>query len=314
MGSLCLLYLCGSNSQSLSSIETCNCESWDEECWDDCLSGQFAESNTLPCGKIKACQRHRENPLCKDVPTTIPSRCGDRKTEFSCGLINTYQKYPNHPYCKDVPTTLPRQCRANFKLNVNVYLSSSWRSELSNAHVKAQEVLARASQIFLDDSLDRKILLYPHFIALDQNHIPTAPGLKNWRDSIPREYLKTGTLHMLFTANTTSTGSLGISLHNSICSETNRRASGIIRWNSNTLETAKSFAHDAAHPLGIYDDFKTTSSRSYTCGPGKWEGGPDNQIMNYGSPSSSTWSSCSNYDFKDYYSRVVASDGKFCLN
>ena len=108
--SLCMLYICISYSQSLSSIETCNCESWDEECWDDCLSGQFAESNTLPCGKIKACQKHRENPLCKDVPTTIPSRCGDRKTEFPCGLIIACRKHQQHPFCKDVPTTILLQC------------------------------------------------------------------------------------------------------------------------------------------------------------------------------------------------------------
>ena len=114
--SLCLLYLCGSNSQSLSSIEICNCESWDEECWDDCLSGQFAQSNTLPlCGKIKACQHItcKEDACknaCKDVPKTLPWRCGDRKTEFPCGLIIACRKHQQHPFCKDVPSTLPRQC------------------------------------------------------------------------------------------------------------------------------------------------------------------------------------------------------------
>ena len=164
--SLCLLYLCISHSQSLSSFETCYCESWDEVCWDECLSGKFGESIFFPCAQIRSCQEHRENPVCKDVPTTIPWRCGDRRSEFPCGFIRACQKHQQHPDCKDVPTT----CRststtpfpdwppttspseANFKLNVNVYLSSSWRSELSNTHVKAQEVLAYASKIFVDDS------------------------------------------------------------------------------------------------------------------------------------------------------------------
>jgi len=74
--SLCLLCVCISNSQPLSSIETCNCESWDDVCWDNCLSGgQVAESKSFPCGQIKACQKHLEKPACKDVPTTIPAQC-----------------------------------------------------------------------------------------------------------------------------------------------------------------------------------------------------------------------------------------------
>ena len=85
--SLCLLYLCISNSQSLSSIETCNCESWDEVCWDNCLS----ESRPFPCALIKTCQKHPEHALCKDVPTTIPSRCGDRR------LITTSRPGPTKP-------------------------------------------------------------------------------------------------------------------------------------------------------------------------------------------------------------------------
>jgi len=314
--SLCLLYLCISNSQSLSSIETCNCESWDEECWDDCLSGQFAESNTLPCAKIKACQKFKQHHICKDVPTTFPWRCGDRKTEFPCGWIQACRKHQQHPDCKDVPKTIPVQCNpspsgANFKLNVNVYLSSSWRSELSNAHVKAQEVLAHASQIFLDDSLERKILLYPNFIELDQNHTPSAGGMKNWSESIPSQYLKIGTLHMLLTHNGQTT--LGLSRFNTICDKNNRLAVGIVSWSKDVNTTAQNFAHEAAHPLGIHHDFDITPYRDWTCGPGKFEGGTDNQIMNIGRPRSSTWSKCSNHDFNDYHAKVVANFGKFCL-
>ena len=110
--SLCLLYLCISHSQSLSSFETCNCESWDEVCWDDCLSGQFAESKSFPCAQIRSCQEHRENPICKDVPTTIPWRCGDRRFEFPSGFIKACRKHQQHPNCKDVSTIIPVQCRS----------------------------------------------------------------------------------------------------------------------------------------------------------------------------------------------------------
>merc|ERR1719158_1870759 len=124
--SLCMLYICISYSQSLSSIETCNCESWDEECWDDCLSGQFAQSNTLPlCGKIKACQHITCKDACKDVPKTLPWRCGDRKTEFPCGLIIACRKHQQHPFCKDVPSTLPRQCTTPDAVNCEW---STWSS------------------------------------------------------------------------------------------------------------------------------------------------------------------------------------------
>ena len=102
--SLCLLYLCISHSQSLSSIETCNCESWDEVCWDDCLSGQFAESFSFPCAQIRSCQKYLQNPACKDVPTTIPLRCGDTRSEFPCGLIRACRKRQHYqnPRCKYV--------------------------------------------------------------------------------------------------------------------------------------------------------------------------------------------------------------------
>ncbi len=99
-----------------------------------------------------------------------------------------------------------------------------------------------------------------------------------------------------------------------------RNANGIIQWYSNAIETAANFAHDAAHTLGMFHDFdspsdwpgRTFSPRNWTCGSAKTEGG--GQIMNYGTPRQTTWSSCSNYDFKEYYEKIVQSNGKFCLN
>jgi len=77
--SLCLLYLCISYSQPLSS--KCNCGSSDDSCFDNCLnsnqdySDYYSESNALPCGLIRTCPNYRQHPKCLDVPTTIPGRC-----------------------------------------------------------------------------------------------------------------------------------------------------------------------------------------------------------------------------------------------
>jgi len=36
---------------------------------------QFSESNALPCGLIRTCQKYLQHAFCKDVPTIIPGRC-----------------------------------------------------------------------------------------------------------------------------------------------------------------------------------------------------------------------------------------------
>ena len=81
------------------------------------------------------------------------------------------------------------------------------------------------------------------------------------------------------------------------------------------MTTAQTFAHEIAHSLGIFHDFNkpTKSGRQDTCGPKKRKGGDNNQIMNYGRPRQSTWSECSNEDFHNYYTRVYAKGGGFCL-
>ena len=106
--------------------------------------------------------------------------------------------------------------------HVNVYLSSSWRSKFNSPHEKAREVLAHASKIFLDDSLDIKILLKPHYIELDQDHPLTAPGIRTWQKNIPSQYLRTGTLHMLLTDGNGPVVVNSIFIQSSICDKNNR--------------------------------------------------------------------------------------------
>ena len=88
--------------------------------------------------------------------------------------------------------------------------------------------------------------------------------------------------------------------------------------NRQLFDIAQTFAHELAHIIGIYHDFdsnqnNTKIARNHTCGPSKWETGPDNQIMNYREPRQPTWSDCSNEDFRSYYSAITSRYGKFCL-
>jgi len=92
-----------------------------------------------------------------------------------------------------------------------------------------------------------------------------------------------------------------------------RLATGITKWHSSVGSTAKTFAHEIAHNLGIYHDFTKVPHRSETCGPAQWEGGSNNKIMNYGKPKEASFSKCSNLDFKHYYTTIVGNQAEFCL-
>ena len=83
------------------------------------------------------------------------------------------------------------------------------------------------------------------------------------------------------------------------------------------IAVAQSVAQQIGKNLGFYLDFLQPKSsgrrRVKTCGPGKYIGGPDNDLMNLGSPRQSKWSACTNEDFRNYYSRVGHKSKSFCL-
>ena len=97
-------------------------------------------------------------------------------------------------------------------------------------------------------------------------------------------------------------------------------ASGIINGKDENeertlIEISQTLAHEVGHVIGMDHDFESNQNvRNHTCGPKKWKGGYDNQIMNYGSPRQPTWSECSNEDFRNYYFSITSQyNEKFCL-
>ena len=70
-------------------------------------------------------------------------------------------------------------------------------------------------------------------------------------------------------------------------------------------------AHELGHVLGMAHDFKTVKNGRVKCQTNKRAG---ITVMNYGSKvPREVWSNCSNYDFKDTYTRILVGTGGYCL-
>merc|ERR1719479_451002 len=208
------------------------------------------------------------------------------------------------------------------ELHVNVYMSSSWMSQLGEN--KAREI-GRQARLFMNHrSLDTRFDLKLIYIEYNDDHVPSVRGLKSFKTSrVVAENQNKGTIHMLLTAHKNGGFVIGIAWMNSVCDTDNSWATGITKWTRDVANTAETFVHEIGHNLGMFHDFEKNGKggkqwpfmpeRTYTCGPGKSQGGPDNDIMNYGNPGSQAWSKCSNVDFKKYYTIVYANDAEFCL-
>ena len=114
-------------------------------------------------------------------------------------------------------------------------------------------------------------------------------------------------------------GFLGIAYPSAICDYKNKNSPrSISKWHDSVMHTAQTVAHEIGHNLGFYHDFdeKTRNGRNRTCGPGQWNNGPDNDLMNYAATMElrqDKWSDCTNEDFRNYFGRVTASGTNFCL-
>ena len=253
----------------------------------------------------------------------------DFSDQFPFGLEDYDAQFDGDTGESNLPTSLI--------MNLNVYMSDSWR-EKSNYDRNAKRVVAHAQQFLQHRTLDTKIVLVPRYLQYDGDHEPSNSGLASFRKNMPSPkktissncntvLSNEGGTNQLLTAkkSCSKTGCTnGIAYCPGICSCNSRTASGITSWwnpSKELVELAETFTHEIAHNLGIYHDFETKEdnprghmTRYRTCGPGKWNSGSDNQVMNYDQPRQPTWSTCSNQDFQDYYTaQKIKYDGKFCL-
>jgi hypothetical protein len=199
------------------------------------------------------------------------------------------------------------------ELPVNVYLAPSWIN--NHGQSKAKYVVEQAKLMLNHSSLDTRFDLKAKFIDYNQDFKPSGTDIARFRNSLPESNLEIGTIHMLLT-DKKSGGTVGIAYLNAVCGSNNRIASGITKWHSDVASTAKTFAHEIAHTLGIYHDFDKypkVRHRTETCGPSQWKSGRNNQIMNFGKPKTESFSKCSNTDFQHYYTTIVGNQAEFCL-
>jgi len=276
----------------------------DDACWEDFVLTEVCPiSSECECGDDEACWEeyfltevcpNKEEDFAQDVALDNP----EFELEFDTDLGFSFDvgKFPK-----------------KLELPVNVYLAPSWIN--SHGQSKAKQVVEQAKLMLVHSSLDTKFELKTKFIDYNQEFKPSGTDIARFRNSIPESNLEIGTIHMLLTDNK-SGSTVGIAYMNAVCGEDNRIASGITKWHSSVASTAKTFAHEIAHNLGIYHDFEKypkVRHRDETCGPSQWEGGRNNQIMNYGKPKVESFSKCSNIDFQHYFTTVVANQAEFCL-
>merc|ERR1712079_324570 len=283
----------------------------DDACWEEFFQTEVCPmdigsdyiSSECECGDDEACWEeyfltevcpNKEEDFAEDVALDNPEFELEFDTDYGFSFV--VGKFPK-----------------KLELPVNVYLTPSWIN--SHGQSKAKQVVEQAKLMLKHSSLDTKFELKAKIIDYTQEFKPSRTDIVRFRNSIPESNLEIGTIHMLLTDNK-SGGPVGLAYLNAVCGEDNRIASGIIKWHSSVASTAKTFAHEIAHNLGVYHDFEKypkVRHRDETCGPSQWEGGRNNQIMNYGKPKVESFSKCSNIDFQHYFTTVVANQAEFCL-
>ena len=201
-------------------------------------------------------------------------------------------------------------------LSVHVHMAPSWIEGFGgfeDGKRKAKEVLFHTTSFFQHSSLVTKINLDYRDIDFFQSPIDLAPLPENLHKLEPYIHTPPDKAGVNVYLTKRAAGNYaGYAKLSSVCFDS--KPSSISKWLGSAVETGQLVAHEIGHNIGFYHDFDTRSvyGRTRTCGPGMLNSGPDNDLMNYGSVQSK-WSSCSNEDFRNFYTVIEAANRGFCL-
>ena len=161
--------------------------------------------------------------------------------------------------------------------------------------------------------------LEPRYKNIEIDGECSSQGLEDFMNAITDEKRRPGTVHMMLThIDDPNIPHKGKAIHGTICDQSPNRAVGVVRWLGNAMETAVTFAHEVAHTYGMYhDNEEPKNGWRETCEDGNV------YVMTPGNPLQkklrSTWSECSNKDFRQYWfnAKIAAHKNgfgyEFCL-
>jgi len=212
------------------------------------------------------------------------------------------------------------------ELQLTVYLDLDFKKlHGRKAKTRARQIVVQAGLLMKHSSLATKISLVAnnryHFsnqhLGFSNKEIASNDFYKKFPDVLKSPYSVDGGHPIAHVYMTVADGGFakGVALGGSMCAPLDARQGkprAIIVW-QDVATSGATLAHELGHVLGMYHDFSARSGRtSSTCADRKTKG---QFILNYGNnPRRTTWSDCSNEDFKEYYFKQrFARDDKFCL-
>jgi len=203
-------------------------------------------------------------------------------------------------------------------LDVYLYYGPSFEQVAGgNAEAKALRIASHAKKRYMHQEFPTKINIITTIRRLERDS-NTLDGVESL---IPKENFKKGRLHAFLASgdighSSPEKGVAGIAWTSVACGQ-QEPSSGqnagpyslttVVSKSHTDMTTGDTLAHELAHNLGVGHDFEHThppspgrqKQRMRSCGPGLNR--PGGALMNYGRPLGSTWSECTQEDFKNYF-------------